>query len=175
MVSSFSILGLSSASVFPTSCPSGAARLTPKVMSCPYFGVRPPGRLGSAKAFVGVRYLSVAIATTFGGDTGWSLQFMGNNLFTKVDLASDCRRLPLGQAPVSCGGPVRYPPLLLCCGEGLNGGRRRVCLDRLDALLHGRGGRIHLAAPHRFAVRGFEDEVGLLAVRRLSLEVGIDT
>jgi hypothetical protein len=42
-------------------------------------------------------------------------------------------------------------------------------------MLHGRRGRIHLAAPQRFAVDGFEDEVGLLlAARRLALEVGSD-
>src|SRR5262249_23563007 len=56
----------------------------------------------------------------------------------------------------------------------LDGGARCVRLDRLDPLLHRRGGRVHLALAQRLAVRRLENEVRLLPARLLALKAVTD-
>src|SRR5262249_3604928 len=125
-VSSFSILGFRSASVEPTSCPFGAARPTPKVMSWPYFGWGVPGRLASLKGVVGVRCGSVAMATIFGGVTGSAVQAMGSILDNRCGVpAALCRGYATTDRPrrqaekrARAGGPARRLCPVLITGVG---------------------------------------------------------
>src|SRR5262245_9930432 len=90
-------------------------------------------------------------------------------LFTTAPSAVECPISSAGATAQAVNSGAACSAVLPLSGDVLDGGSRGVRFDRFDSLLHGRRGRIHLASPQRFPVRGFEDEVGLVAVRRLAL------